>query len=154
MRIIFLDIDGVLNSSRYDRQRQEDEGNIDVSRLELIKFLADTTGAKVVLSSSWRCHWDPEGEGTDETGRALETVFNQVGISLFDRTPVLSGNRSKEIRAWLAGRTDIESFVIIDDIKFGWGDLEPYTVKTDYRIGRGVEQSHIDKAIKILLKAE
>lgn len=154
MRIIFLDIDGVLNSFRYDMSKKETDGNIDVSRLMLIKSLIDCTGAKVVLSSSWRSHWDPEGNETDEIGREIEKVFNQCGIKLFDTTPLSGGNRSKEIRTWLSGREEIESFVIIDDIKFGWGDLDEYVVKTDYRIGKGLEQSHIDKAIKILMKAE
>lgn len=154
MKVIFLDIDGVLNSYLYDKEKNENDGNIDISRLELIKSLVDRTQARVVLSSSWRCHWDPAGRETDATGKELETVFFQHGIYLSDITPLLGGNRSKEIRAWLSGRSDIEGFVIIDDIKFGWGDLEQYVVKTDYRIGRGLEQSHIDKAIKILMKAE
>lgn len=154
MRVIFLDIDGVLNSARYDKNKSATDGNIDVSRLLLIKSLIDRTGANVVLSSSWRCHWDPLGKETNETGREIEDIFNQCSIKLFDRTPLLGGNRSKEIRAWLSGREDVESFVIIDDIKFGWGELENYVVKTDYRIGNALEQMHIDKAIEILTKAE
>ncbi len=154
MRVIFLDIDGVLNSARYDKNKSATDGNIDVSRLILIKSLIDRTGANVVLSSSWRCHWDPLGKETNETGREIEDIFNQCSIKLFDRTPLLGGNRSKEIRAWLSGREDVESFVIIDDIKFGWGELENYVVKTDYRIGNALEQMHIDKAIEILTKAE
>lgn len=154
MRVIFLDIDGVLNSARYDKNKSATDGNIDVSRLLLIKSLIDRTGANVVLSSSWRCHWDPLGKETNETGREIEDIFNQCSIKLFDRTPLLGGNRSKEIRAWLSGREDVESFVIIDDIKFGWGELENYVVKTDYRIGNALEQTHIDKAIEILTKAE
>lgn len=152
MKIIFLDIDGVLNSARYDKNKSEADSNIDVSRLGLVKALIDRAGANVVLSSSWRCHWDPLGKETNETGRELEEIFNQHGIKLFDKTPSLGGNRSKEIRAWLSHREDIDSFVIIDDIKFGWGDLEDYVVKTDYRIGNALEQVHIDKAIEILTK--
>ena len=34
MKIIFLDIDGVLNSVRYDRQRTVNQGNIDETRLQ------------------------------------------------------------------------------------------------------------------------
>lgn len=152
MKIIFLDIDGVLNSARYDKNKSDYDSNIDVSRLELVKTLIDCTGADIVLSSSWRSHWDPEGKDTNETGRELEGIFKQYGIKLFDKTPSLGGNRSKEIRAWLSRREDIESFVIIDDIKFGWGDLEDYVVKTDYRIGNALEQTHISKAIEILTK--
>ena len=152
MRVIFLDIDGVLNSARYDKNKSDSDGNIDASRLELLKALIDQTEANIVLSSSWRSHWDPLGKETNEIGRELEDIFNQHGIKLFDRTPLLGGNRSNEIRAWLSGRKDIEGFVILDDIKFGWGDLEAHVVKTDYRIGNGLEQTHINKAIEILTK--
>lgn len=154
MKIIFLDIDGVLNSRQYDANRKETEGNIDETRLLLLKQLIDRTKARIVLTSTWRCHWDPTGQHTDEIGKALEAAFKRYGISLYDKTPEKNNNRSKEICEWLEQHQDADTFVIIDDIKFGWDKLEPYVVKTDYRIGRGLEQEHMEKAIKILLKAE
>ena len=59
MKVIFLDVDGVLNSDEYiDRaQKQEIQGierHIDVEKIKLLKKAIDETGAKVVLSSSWR----------------------------------------------------------------------------------------------------
>lgn len=152
MKIVFLDIDGVLNSRQYDDRRSPRDGNIDESRLPLLKQLVDRTAANIVLTSSWRCHWDPEGKETDAVGRELARTFQEAGARLYDRTPVL-GHRAKEIGAWLHAHP-VERFVILDDIKLGWGCLEPYTVKTDYRIGRGLEQRHIECAIEILMKAE
>lgn len=154
MKIIFLDIDGVLNSRQYDAERGTAEGNIDVSRLLLLKQLVDQTGAKIVLTSSWRCHWDPVGECTDEIGKALENTFGRFGICLYDKTPELENDRSKEINEWLTMNRDVNAFVVIDDMKFGWYKLAPFVVNTDYLIGRGLEERHIEKAIKILLKAE
>ena len=59
MKVIFLDIDGVLNSRAYDRKRNWDElTNIDESRLPLVKNIVDETGARIVLSSTWKTHWD------------------------------------------------------------------------------------------------
>ena len=52
MKIIFLDIDGVLNSRQYDAVRGAGDGNIDTSRLPLLKELIDTTGAMVVLTTT------------------------------------------------------------------------------------------------------
>ena len=154
MKIIFLDIDGVLNSRQYDAERGTAEGNIDVSRLLLLKQLVDQTEAKIVLTSSWRRHWDPVGECTDEIGKELEDTFGRFGINLYDKTPELDNDRAKEISKWLAMNRDVDAFVIIDDIKFGWYELAPFVVNTDYHIGRGLEKRHIEKAIKILLKAE
>lgn len=150
MKVIFLDIDGVLNSRHYDLNRKASEGNIDTSRLLLLKQLLELTGAKIVLTSSWRSHWDPNGEQTDAVGKELEENFLRSGISLYDKTPEINKDRAKEIKAWLEMNPGVVSFVIIDDQKFGWGDLEPSLIKTDYRIGRGLNMRHIEAAINLL----
>ena len=54
LKILFLDIDGVLNSARYDALRLPDQGNIDETRLPLLQRIIGETQAKIVLSSSWR----------------------------------------------------------------------------------------------------
>ena len=150
MKVIFLDIDGVLNSRQYDLNRGENEGNIDISRLSLLKQLVLCTGAKIVLTSSWRTYWDANGEQTDEIGKELEGSFLHSGITLFDKTPDIDNDRAKEIKSWLELHPNVVSFVIIDDMKFGWGELETNVVKTDYLIGRGLEVQHVEKAISIL----
>ena len=59
MKIVFLDFDGVLNSVIYDRERDKSTNtNIDESRVCLLKQIIDETNAKIVLSTSWRRHWD------------------------------------------------------------------------------------------------
>lgn len=154
MKIIFLDIDGVLNSRRYDASRGPADGNIDESRLELLKKLTDRTGANLVLTSTWRRHWDPEGKETDEVGRALEETFRRKGLRLWDRTKELGKERYKEVKDWLTRHPETEAFVIFDDQKFGWQELDPYTVKTDPLIGRGLEERHIEKAASLLMREE
>jgi histidinol phosphatase-like enzyme len=52
MKVIFLDIDGVLNSSHYFQTRTSKDIDIDVTRLPLLKRLIDETEANIVLSSS------------------------------------------------------------------------------------------------------
>ena len=154
MRVIFLDIDGVLNSRKYDAVRRPTDGNIDTTRLALLRQLVERTGARVVLSSSWRKHFDSEAKAMDETGRELKSLFSQSGIPLYGITPESAGHRAEEIAAWCNAHPEVTKFVILDDIKFGWGTLDPFVVKTDYRIGRGLEQIHIEKAAEILLKPE
>lgn len=148
-KVVFLDIDGVLNSYRYDQQRFDDEENIDITRLPLLKQLLDATGAKLVLTSSWRRHWEPAGVRMDAVGQKLEATFGSCGIRLQGKTPEL-GDRPAEILEYLRQHPQVERFVILDDIKFGWGSLDDHVVKTDRRIGRGLEQRHIQAAIAIL----
>lgn len=79
----------------------------------------------------------------------LDRVFSSAGLEIYDKTPVLSW-RSDEIRAWLEEKNDIESFVIIDDMPFGWEELSERLVKTSAAVGRGLEEAHAERAIEIL----
>ena len=76
-KIIFLDIDGVLNSVKYDRERTEKDGNIDETRMVLLKELVDGTNAEIVLSSSWRKHWSIDDSDCDNIGRELNSTFDK-----------------------------------------------------------------------------
>lgn len=154
MKIIFLDIDGVLNSRAYDRKRNWDEQtDIDETRLPLIKEIVDATGAKIVLSSTWRQHWDRDTNRCDEDGLYINKTFGKFGLSIFDKTPDLgiATVRMDEISKWLKDTDEeIESFVIIDDYRYGWGDLSEHFVKTEPNFRLGIEKEHVEKAIEIL----
>ena len=150
MKIIFLDIDGVLNSWRYDQVRMSLADNIDETRLPLLYQIVASTDAKIVLTSSWRKHWERDFNKSDSIGQHLNQLFDEHGLAIFDKTIESSdNNRTDEIRDWLANNS-VEQFVIIDDIAFGWDELESHLVRTNYRIGRGLHDSHVSQAISIL----
>ncbi len=150
MNVVFLDIDGVLNSNSFDNEKNDDR-IMDPTRLELLKELLDEVEAEVVLTSSWRTMWAPHEDLCMGSGKKLFREFAELGIYIYDKTPSLFDGRAQEIKEWLGENPETESFVILDDIAFGWEDLDPYVVKTNYRIGRGLEKRHIEKALKILL---
>ncbi|WP_022757978.1 HAD domain-containing protein [Butyrivibrio fibrisolvens] len=59
--IIFLDVDGVLNSKFWDNdhQREISEGKyVDLSAVKLLGTLVNRTGAKIILHSGWRFWFD------------------------------------------------------------------------------------------------
>lgn len=155
MKIIFLDIDGVLNSKAYDAQRNwNEQTDIDETRLPLVKKIVDETGAKIVLCSTWREHWDRVPENCDEDGVYINETFAKFGLEIYDKTPDLGlrANRPDEIKAWLNSTQEtIESFVIIDDYRYGWGSLSDNFVKTNPYFGLGLEEEHVQKAIEILI---
>lgn len=157
MKVIFLDIDGVLNSRDYDRRRNwAESSDIDVTRLPLLKSLVDATGAKIVLSSTWRTHWNADRSKCDADGKYITDTFAEYGLTVYDKTPDLgfSADRADEVKAWLneakLSGERVESFVIIDDYGFGWGELADMLVKTDPHKGLGLEREHTEKAIAIL----
>ena len=55
-KIIFLDIDGVLNSMDYFEQTKDCKGYTEINpeKVKLLKEIVDRTGAEIVLSSTWR----------------------------------------------------------------------------------------------------
>lgn len=102
MRVIFLDIDGVLNtqSSRTATQRE----GIDRDCLRCLHELVQDTGATVVITSVWRKF---------HTVEALKVTL-QLAVTP-DATPRLGPRRGQEIRAWLELHPDVTQFVILDD---------------------------------------
>ncbi len=152
MKVVFLDIDGVLNSVAYDRIRTVEQGNVDETRLPLLKQIVDETGALIVLSSSWRHKFEDDLSPREETGQTLLNLFAQYHLSIYGKTPVSPTNdRAREIRAWLSQHPETQAYVIIDDIPFGWGaDLQEHLVRTDARIGRGLEARHIGRIVELL----
>lgn len=153
MKILFLDIDGVLNSARYDREKATDSGNIDPSRLELVKEIIEKTEARIVLSSTWREHWEKDPTLCDGDGTEINRIFAEHGLIIFDKTPVLPRNSSRaaEIGAWLEEHPDVTVYAILDDETFGWTEeLTSHWVKTNHRIGYGLEETHVARVIELL----
>lgn len=113
MKVIFLDIDGVLNSDEYfDKISNLDiqgiEQEIDIEKIKLLKKAINETGAKVVLSSSWRY---------TKNGQQLKELLSNYEICV-DSTPFIQNKRGLEIKQWLLEHQCIEDFVILDDEVF------------------------------------
>jgi Swiss Army Knife RNA repair-like protein len=103
MKVVFLDIDGVLNCSKTPNPR-----NLPyvVDELLLARFLdlLRRTGACVVLSSTWR--YDPAGL----------FAAKHYGIPFIDVTPDLPQEpRCKEVLEWLRTHPDVSRYAVIDD---------------------------------------
>jgi hypothetical protein len=103
MKIAFLDIDGVLNCKATPNPRKFPYV-VDPKLLERLKSLIEKTGARIVLSSTWRL--DPVGL----------LAANYWGIPVFDVCPDMPGRpRCEEVLTWLSGHSDVTRFIVIDD---------------------------------------
>lgn len=107
-KIIFLDIDGVMNSINERKLHPEDFGKmygIDPKPVAILNDLVEKTGAEIVLSSTWRL---------DEN---YKEVMREAGINVIGRTPYLGGQiRGEEIDLWLKEHgSDVDLYAIIDD---------------------------------------
>ena len=103
MKVIFLDIDGVLNSKNTPNPRKLPY-IVDRRLLARFKRLLDRTGAKVVLSSTWR--YDPAGLFT----------ARRCSIPFIDVTPDMPKRpRRDEVLSWLKKHPKVTRFAVIDD---------------------------------------
>lgn len=113
MKIIFLDFDGVITTpaSRWC---------IDPNKVKHIESIIQTTGAKLVISSSWSVGSRNAEEFINKlfntfkslTGSVREkSLFIESIIDVTDHMGILRGD---EIQRWLDSH-EVESYVIIDD---------------------------------------
>lgn len=152
MKVIFLDIDGVLNCSSY-RQEKIKEGQFSVviqpEHLSRLKKIVESTDASIVLISSWRKFWQREGN-VDSAGKEIEQTFARTGLFVTDKTPVLqNGSRCHEVELWLRNKPYVEQFVILDDNDFSWNKkLRKHWVKCPG--DTGLTDQLIETSIKVL----
>ena len=111
MKVIFLDIDGVINNAASIRKKGLH--TLDPGCVTRLNRLLDETGAILVISSTWRKIWPLA---------ALQCRFEEYGFTgkIADRTPVLRGvERGVEIASYLSEMSSrgypIEQWVILDD---------------------------------------
>jgi hypothetical protein len=163
MKILFLDFDGVLNYAQWiythDKGQHEygtDEywgEHIDPACVALLNIIVQRTGAKVVVSSSWRQLHDASrlekflkdkgfiGEVIDVTPR---------GVWLQDISDW--GVRGDEIQRWITlNEIVVEKIAILDD-ETDMAHLLPKLVKTSWE--SGLQSDHVEKVIKLLGEKE
>lgn len=158
-KLVFLDFDGVLNSSEFaahlsrnDEPAQDRMGLdwFDPNAVECMNRIVDATGAKIVVTSSWRYLglaklqklWkerELHGEIVGMTSlHVVDELILEKGIEWLERE--MNGSlRSEEIAHWLKSYNINDNYVILDDLpmpkelqarfvqinpKFGLSDLQ------------------------------
>ncbi len=166
--VVFLDVDGVLNNEVFLRGLDDQhrrlghhetcecyrlERQIDDLAVERLNRLVAETGAKIVISSSWRRILDPPelrwllvehglcAEVVGETPSGDDPELLEVHGYL-DRV-----FRGHEIDLWLRRHPEVSRFVILDD----GSDMAMHgsrLVQTDCE--EGLLDEHVDLAIRML----
>lgn len=156
IKIIFLDIDGVLNSKQYKRKIGskfvDPQYQIDPLVVKRLNDIIATTNAKIVISSTWRLSFICAANALQK----MQDCFADYGINdivdctpqilASDGTPLISF-RGDEIKEWLKRNKDVSSFVVLDDIDMSdeFGNKMILTSEED-----GLQDHHIQMAIGAL----
>lgn len=163
MKVVFLDIDGVLNSNFWNEthQREISDGTlIDEEKVKLLASLVKRTSAKIILHSGWRFWFDSELKPLRTEAESLVELFAKPGLSLDGLTPDLTTEeirrtkkfslvKAEEILLWLKLHDDVTGWVVLDDLDLHNCQVELHQVKTDQRIGLTVDD--VKLAEKILM---
>ena len=158
-KVLFLDIDGVLNCMYPTPPYDSDINYADECRygfnpvlVDRLKYIIAITGCKIVVSSTWRLHdsyapFQPSRNWRDvlaeKLGKTREELF--AGETGYDNT----GKRGIEIKRWL-DENPVDSFCVVDDEIV---DIVPYidknqVVKTDMR--NGLSSDDVSRIIDVL----
>lgn len=143
VKVIFLDFDGVITTKK-SKWRLDDE------KMSLVKEICDKTGAKIVISSSWRRN-DVEttlksvfGKDYDDSHYLLNSKM-VVGVT---ERPA-STFRGTDIQKYLDTHPEIENYVILDDDTGMLDSQREHFVNTDSYLG--ISKEDVKQAIEILM---
>lgn len=109
MKVLFLDIDGVLNSRKYLKRKFMETGrggttNIDPVPAALVRRIIDETGCRVVLSSTWRLAEKLRQKVRDDVCEFVGVTGNYGGEP-----------RGYEVEQWVTSHPEVECYAILDD---------------------------------------
>ena len=155
LKLIFLDIDGVLNF----RGTKDCVGKylgIDDGKVSLLKEVVDKTDAKIILVSTWNYFWYKDEhlkEKQDEFANHLDEKLAKQGLSIFDKAESLEVmNRGESVLDYINKLNrkgfEVDKFVIIDDEMFDYKELKltKNLVQTSFENG-GLLKKHISKIV-------
>ena len=157
MNVVFLDIDGVLNSTKFLLEMTSGRkpvvkesdfwimalNNLDSRAIDLLNELLAKTGSKVVITSTWRHSW----KQTQILSLLCEKGFNGEILSMTPK--VRDDDRAVEIRLWLnvwRHAFDSIKFVILDDDPVDGFDSA--FVRIDKKAG--LTQCDVDRCVALL----
>lgn len=150
MKVVFLDFDGVLNTDSYIRSCGYDGLILDPSKMRLLKKIIESTDAKIVLTTSWKEHWEKDSTKCDASGKLMNTVFARYGLEIFDKIPHMK-EREDGIANWLDANPEAKNYVILDDFALEGNMISGHLVRTS-AFRDGLEDEHMRQAIQILNK--
>jgi hypothetical protein len=137
VRVIFWDLDGVLNHHGISGAwcRLWEPESLDRALVARAAALVSEVNAKCVLSSKWRVGPD----AYEDTLRCLEqSGWPSSRDDFIGVTPHLRKSRGAEIEAWLSDHPEVSDFAIVDD-NDDMASLRDRLILTDPFAGLSVE---------------
>lgn len=157
MKVIFLDIDGVLNSNQC---RPEIGGKfLEEEKVKLLSIIVRRTEAAVVLHSGWRFWFNYDMAPLKKEAADLLFILAKYGVEIQDRTPDFSTEeirktkkfslvKADEILSWLKNHTGVDNYIVLDDLDLHNDQLARHQIQTDSM--DGLSEEDVSLAIQML----
>ena len=157
INIIFLDIDGVLNSKE-TKERCGPYIGIEDQKLDLLKELVASTKAYIVLVSTWKEFWHHKPSDKyrqDNLANYLDEVFSKhllkVTAKTYEYNPFKRGEGIIDYLNFVKrNQIKVNNYVILDDLMFDYKKVKLIDHLIKINSSHGLEKHHIIKAISIL----
>lgn len=154
MKVIFLDIDGVLNCQS-SKSKYRGLIGIDNKKVKVLRRIVELTSAKIILCSSWETGWrktEKELQGT--LASYLDMKLDKECWHIFDKTDDSGSDRGHGIRRYLENNPQITHWCVIDNdifIDYEECGIMDHLVKISfYDNNGGLQEEHIDKVVEML----
>ena len=162
-KVIFLDIDGVLNTNCWYTQMNGNTPKdkygytFDPRSVANLKKILDETGAEIVISSSWKSFgiseledmWQDRGLPGKLIGITPNSVSDEMLLNADLDHMELFHIRGMEIKEWLDKHgKKVSHYVIIDDMDNFLPEQISHFVQTDSEVG--ISEDDVDKAVRLL----
>lgn len=160
MKVIFLDIDGVLNSEEFacwchefpDFVREGGSNWVDPNAVKMITSLCEEHDIKLVISSSWRLFDTTSTIEHFKNYRDLTPLCKYiVGVTPRNMDDRIWESRGEEIQQYLNEHPEIENYVIVDDDNDMLESQKDHFVRCSYVFG--LIPSRVEKIKEILNKS-
>ena len=178
MKVIFLDIDGVINTEKWVaysienglpvHDKYDGQHTFDENCLYWLNKIIDETGAQIIISSSWRNDglgtlrkmWRRrytlgKGDFYKHHDKIYDTTFSLTTSNFLEQKTLMRQLneddrwiRGNQIDIYLKTHPEITKYVIIDDDNDMLDYQQPYFINA--KDPNGIEEEHYKKAIEIL----
>lgn len=118
MRVIFLDVDGVLNSAE-TRAKIDGLKGVSKKNLRILRHIVARTQAKIVLTSAWNINFDEKLVPTTKAGMYLYHRLWENNLWIYDKVNDYGGNREQAVAEYVKKHNNLTDWVIIDDTHYG-----------------------------------
>ncbi len=117
MKVIFLSIDGILNSENWNKKHEADiqyKMCIDENKIRLLSLLINNTKARIVLYSNWKKYFNENRYPVKKEAIYLKGYFDKYNIEISDFTED-NGNIIDEITTFVEDKK-IDKWIVIDEV--------------------------------------